>query len=140
LRSDELSLEQGSATAVEAITFRSKNPLKLAQFYQKAFNLGDVKVSSGNHYGVYTKNVYLGFEHDLREPDRGDAVTVWFKVGNVSHFFKTLQLVGAKPRTTPDWESSRGETMATLFDPEGNVFGLISRQDPDESAAENSGQ
>lgn len=110
---------------VDAILYKSPDPLTLCRFYQSAFDLSEPKWFGTEHVGVNAENIYLGFDKAPELVQTEPRVTVWFKVADVDAYFKKLLELGAKKKKSPDKECSPGETLAELFDPEGNVVGLI---------------
>lgn len=113
------------AIRVDAILFETTRPLEMARFYRDAFGCSEPRWFGESHVGVRAANTYLGFDR-VDEPAVGRARTsIWFRVSDVPALFEHLKTLGARVKTAPEWESSPGETLARLYDPDGNEIGLI---------------
>lgn len=110
-------------TPIDAILYRSTDHAALSVFYGQAFQLGDPATHSEDHLGARAGNTYLGFE--LVGEAEASGVSVWFRVQDVGETYARLLSLGARERMAPDSECSPGETLAEVFDPAGNVIGLI---------------
>jgi predicted enzyme related to lactoylglutathione lyase len=109
---------------VEAILIQTTRPEELAEFYRAGLELGAPKQFGEDHLGFILPNLYLGFERAARESERG-PISVWFYTREIEATYRRLVELGARPKQAPTKEESPGETLATVFDPEGNVIGLI---------------
>jgi predicted enzyme related to lactoylglutathione lyase len=114
------------AVRLEAVLIETSRPEELADFYRRGFNLDPPKVFGENHLGFSIAGFYLGF--DRVSPDAisvGSSISIWFRVPAMQPVFDRLVQMGAEIKSPPDEESSPGETLASLYDPDGNVIGLI---------------
>jgi predicted enzyme related to lactoylglutathione lyase len=114
--------EQG--TALETVIIFTTKMETLAQFYQEAFDLGEVNLSPG-HIGMQVGSVYLGFDQMEEDMDVG-GVTLWFTVDDIQAKFDRLVAMGAKVRYPPS-QKPWGGFLAALYDPDGNMIGLSQR-------------
>ena len=112
---------------LHAITIETKRPEVLAEFYQKAFNLTPPKWNGQDQVGFsLTNNVYLGFDRAKESVKPGTSGPVlWFHVIGVEDVYTHMIGLGARNRTSPTQNSQTGETLAVLYDPDGNMIGLI---------------
>lgn len=111
--------------SIDAILYRSARPLELATFYQHAFGFEAPKWVGADHVGVAAANCYLGFDLVDEAGPPATRVSVWFRVDDAPAAYIRLLELGATDKSPPDSECSPGETLAEVFDPEGNVVGLI---------------
>lgn len=113
------------AVRVDAIMFETARPLELARFYRDAFGCSEPRWFGEHHVGVRAANTYLGF--DLSdEPALGrPRASVWFRVSDVVATFEHLRRLGARVKSPPHWDGGPGETLARLWDPDGNEIGLV---------------
>jgi predicted enzyme related to lactoylglutathione lyase len=100
----------------------------LAAFYGQGLNLGDPVRTGENHLGFPLPNVYLGFDQVPDPPEPTGVVSIWFEVDDLDGVFHRIKELGARikypPKVMP-W----GATLAALYDPDGNLFGLT-QQNP----------
>lgn len=100
---------------------------ELAEFYKLGFQLQEPKPQGDNHLGFQLSDAYLGF--DKIDEDlfiHPGAISLWFRVNDIRETFERLKDLGAKvkyPPTRKPW----GDTLAALFDLDGNVIGLAQR-------------
>jgi predicted enzyme related to lactoylglutathione lyase len=115
-----------SSIRVEAILIETPDLQALAEFYRVAFDLPAPISEGDDHLGFRLANVYLGFD---RIPSVGGYVvrpiSIWFRVEDVPAQFERLLAAGARAIIAPSTEASPGEVLATAYDPEGNLIGLI---------------
>lgn len=113
------------AIRVDAILFETARPLELARFYRDAFGCSEPRWFGDSHVGIRAANTYLGFDR-VEEPALGrPRASVWFRVGDVPAACEHLKALGARVKSEPEWETSPGETLARLWDPDGNEIGLV---------------
>lgn len=116
---------------LEAVLFQSADPESLAEFYHQAFNLHEPRYFGADHLGMDLENTYLGFD---RVNDAGgiqhSRVQLWFQAQDVEAQFQRLVSLGARVIYPPESESSLGEVLAMVFDPEGHQVGLIGKAVP----------
>ncbi len=111
---------------VQAVTFASKDPERLAGFYQQAFNIPAAKWIGKDHLGIQLENLYLGFDRIKKEADPGPGgAVVWFYVDDVEETFHSLVAQGARIRSEVTRDERPGQALAVLFDPDGNMVGLM---------------
>lgn len=111
---------------LEAVLIETTRPEILAEFYRQAFDLEAPQAYGPDHLGMELENTYLGFD---RVNDGGGENTariqLWFQVEDVEAQFQRLVDQGARVKYAPETESSPGEVLAMVFDPDGNQVGLI---------------
>jgi catechol 2,3-dioxygenase-like lactoylglutathione lyase family enzyme len=102
---------------------------ELADFYRKGLDLGEYQ-SSPDHLGQMVGPVYLGFDQ-VEVGASGDrasqGATLWFTVDDLQATFEHLVSLGARVRYSPT-EKPWGATLASVYDPDGNLVGLAQRQ------------
>lgn len=114
--------------SLDAVLFASPNPEALAEFYQQGFELGPPKWHSEDHLGFNLSNIYLGFDRaNENTAAPNGSVSIWFKVSVIQATFDQLVHLGATVKYAPTEEESPGEILAMVYDPEGNLIGLISQ-------------
>jgi uncharacterized glyoxalase superfamily protein PhnB len=114
-------------TALETVIVFTGQMEELARFYQEGLELGQFE-HSPKHLGQKAGNVYLGFDQvDGTEGGARSGATLWFTVDDLQATFDRLVALGAEvnyPPVSKPW----GALLASLFDPDGNLFGLSQRQ------------
>lgn len=115
-----------SAIRLDAVLFASPHPEALAAFYQHGFGLEPPTRQGPDHLGFALSNTYLGFDRvaETATVSKG-SVSIWFKVADIEASFSGLVRLGAKVKQAPTKDASPGELLALLFDPDGNMIGLI---------------
>jgi len=111
---------------IDAILIESPDPEALAEFYRVSFDLPAPKSEGDDHIGFSLSNTYLGF--DRVQAVDGHAIrpaSIWFGVEDVPAQFERLLAAGARAKMRPTTEESPGEVLATAYDPDGNLIGLI---------------
>ena len=111
---------------VQSVTFATKNPEELAGFYQQAFNIPVAKKEGKDHLGIQLENLYLGFDRikqDSKSTPGGPVI--WFWVDNVEETFTHMVGMGAQVRSEVTRDERPGFALAVLFDPDGNMVGLM---------------
>ncbi len=111
---------------VQGITFATDDPKQLAAFYQQAFNIPVAEQVDKDHLVISLDNLYLSFDKadGKVKPGQGGAV-IWFLVPNVEEAFTRLVALGAKVRSNVTHKPSNAQMEAVLYDPDGNMLGLI---------------
>ena len=112
---------------VEAVTLQCTDPEALAEFYVAGFDLPPPRIISADHIGLSFGDFYVGLEKVPIRPYGGGAMTLWIMVANADETFEKLLQLGAEPLQAPDRESSPGEVIGIVADPESNRIGIISR-------------
>ncbi|MBV6503134.1 MAG: hypothetical protein AKCLJLPJ_01198 [Fimbriimonadales bacterium] len=115
-----------SSCSLDAVLFASPRPEALAEFYERGFGLAPPKWHGTDHLGLNLPNTYLGFDRvEESSTAASAAVSVWFRVPDVEETFARLVDLGARVKYAPTAEESPGEILAMLYDPDGNIIGLI---------------
>jgi predicted enzyme related to lactoylglutathione lyase len=118
---------------MDAVLIESTHPEELAEFYRDGLSLPAPQYFNPDHLGIDLPNIYLGFDRvsEERQANR-PRTSIWFKVQDVEETYERLVSLGGRSRSSPDREESPGEILASVFDPDGNVIGLIGRPDSPE--------
>lgn len=111
---------------VIVFTGRMRN---LAAFYQEALGLGDADNDGPGHVGWHLGDAYFGIDQvdvagTIEEQLRG--ASIWFAVDDLDATFRRCVEAGATVRYPPTLKPM-GDVLASLHDPEGNLFGLVER-------------
>jgi predicted enzyme related to lactoylglutathione lyase len=108
------------------IIFTGQHQL-LASFYQTGLDLPEPEPFGDTHLGIQLEGLYLGFDQveGLNEPSTG-GVSLWFGVPDLDASFAKLVDQGAEVRYPPE-EKPFGDRVASVYDPDGNVIGLVQR-------------
>ncbi len=113
--------------AIDTVIIFSRNLADPAEFYQQGLELGPPRTASDEHIGFELADTYLGFDCvDQLSVQNPGGVTIWFRVNDLDAAFSRLAALGARVRYSPR-EKVMGQRLASLLDPEGNVFGLSVR-------------
>jgi len=109
----------------DTIVYFTARMNELADFYRRGLDLGEPQRHGGNHLGFPLEGgVYLGFDQvDKADPGLGGP-TVWFDIGDLQTTFDRFVALGAGIRYPPELKPM-GDVLASLYDPDGNVFGLV---------------
>ena len=109
------------------IIFTSQHQL-LADFYCEALDLPAPEAFGDDHLGIQLEGLYLGFDRtdDPGEPSTG-GVSLWFGVPDLETSFNKLVHMGAEVRYPPE-EKPFGDRLASVYDPDGNIIGLVQRE------------
>jgi predicted enzyme related to lactoylglutathione lyase len=128
VESKEKAMDQtNSFLCIEAILIETSQPENLAAFYRQAFQLPAPVPQGEDHIGFPSTSlgVYLGF--DRVQDSHGQAVkatSLWFRVQDIEASFQCLIQAGGRVKSSPCQQEGT-ERLATVFDPDGNVVGLI---------------
>lgn len=115
-----------SSCSLDAVLIASPRPEALAEFYERGFGLAPPKWKGTDHLGLNLPNTYLGFDRGEEGSTAASAaVSVWFRVPDVEETFARLVELDARVKYAPTAEESPGEIPAMLYDPDGNIIGLI---------------
>jgi len=101
---------------------------ELAEFYCKGLDIGPYQESL-QHLGCNVGSVYLGFDQvdgESTEPRSELGPKFWFTVDDIHASFDCLVELGATVRYLPTEKPWRA-ILASLKDPDGNVFGISQR-------------
>jgi predicted enzyme related to lactoylglutathione lyase len=120
-------MQENLTRRITAITIATHRPEDLAQFYQLGFGWDEPKWKGKDHCGFDLDNdLHFGFDRIKQESKNGaGGPVIWFRVADVRQVFNRLISLGARVRSNVEDDRKVGETVATLFDPDGNIFGLI---------------
>jgi lactoylglutathione lyase len=110
---------------LETIIIFTPHMEELAQFYQKAFDLGEYNASP-RHLGQQIGPIYLGFDQDEESITTSPSVSLWFTVDDIQETYERLLALGAKDRYPPT-QKPWGALLAAVYDPDGNMVGLSQR-------------
>jgi predicted enzyme related to lactoylglutathione lyase len=111
---------------VQALTYATRDPEALSGFYQQALNIPVAKKRGPDHLGIQLENLYLGFDRIKQKPSPdASGPVIWFWVDNVEEAFMHIVALGAQVRSEVNREQNPGFAQAVLFDPDGNMLGLI---------------
>jgi predicted enzyme related to lactoylglutathione lyase len=111
-------------TKIEAVFIQASKLSDLAEFYRTGLDLPDPKPVDNDQVGFQLGEVYFAVERVPQVKQAPGRTTVWFRVEDVRKSYDRLLTLGAEIDSPPQEVGT--ETIATLFDPEGNSFGLIS--------------
>jgi predicted enzyme related to lactoylglutathione lyase len=111
--------------ALTTIIFFTGDMARLADFYAGTLDLGEPNLSPG-HMGYDLGNIYLGFDQ-VADPQKGGSMSVWFEVDDLDAVFERFVARDAAIRYPPT-DKPWGARLASLRDPDGNIFGLAQRR------------
>lgn len=100
--------------------------VEMADFYGRGFDLGDPGATGGDHLGFHLPNLYFGFDLVDEVPEPSGVVSLWFEVEDLEATFSRFKQLQARinyPPTKKPW----GAILASLYDPDGNLFGISQR-------------
>jgi predicted enzyme related to lactoylglutathione lyase len=111
---------------VHTVIIQTSQMQTMADFYRKGFGWDEPAATGGDHLGFQLLEIYFGFDLIESAPPSTGVVSLWFEVENLDQSFEKFKMLGAKvkyPPTAKPW----GATLAALYDPDGNLFGLTQR-------------
>jgi predicted enzyme related to lactoylglutathione lyase len=106
----------------------SENPKMLSEFYAKVFGK-EPDMDDGEYSGIMAGGIFLGFgPHDKvkgksKVPER---IMINFETEDVKEEFERIKELGAKVIAEPYQMEGSEAWIATLADPDGNFFQLMS--------------
>lgn len=113
-----------SPPVIDTIIIETTRMVELAEFYRQGFNLSLPESHGDDHLGFRIGSVYLGFDLVTEAGERTPGpVSVWFRVSDLQGTYDRFLELGAQsmyPPTKKPW----GDTLAAVFDLDGNVIGL----------------
>ena len=115
-------------TSLETVIVFTTRMKELAEFYCKGLDIGPYQ-ESPQHLGCHAGSVYFGFDQadDESAKTRSElGPTLWFTVDDIHASFDRLVELGATVRYPPT-EKPWGAILASLEDPDGNIFGISQR-------------
>ena len=108
----------------DTIIITSTDIETLASFYQKGFDLPDPSRQGDNHLGFQLGGIYLGFDRaEQAHHEYPGPISLWFRVDDLVAAFDHFIEIGARIKYPPT-EKPWGDTLAALYDPDGNLIGL----------------
>lgn len=115
---------------VDTIILFTSQMERLADFYRKGLGLGEPAEVQENHIGFRIQDgLHFGFDQIDDVPvlkSKQGGASVWFRVENLNACVDKFISLGAgiryKRKETP-W----GDVLASLYDLDGNIFGLAQR-------------
>ena len=113
--------------AIDTVIVFSDDHRALADFYERALELGEPQAFGESHLGFDLGGMYLGFDA-ADWAGTSESVTLWFRVDDIEATFERCLDHGATVRYAPETKPF-GDTVAALIDPAGNHFGLSQRTD-----------
>lgn len=116
-----------TGTALVAAIIKTTRMAELAEFYRAGLELAKPESYGSDHLGMRAGAVDLGFDLVKERPASADAVSLWFAVDDLQATFDRFVKLGAKPKFAPT-KKPWGDTLAAVFDPDGNVVGLSQRR------------
>ena len=124
----EMSKKQSTTNAtIDTIMIFTPRMKELAQFYQEGLQLSAPQAQGDDHLGFPIAGTYFGLDQvDDTEYTYPGAVSIWFRVDDIEATFDRFKQLGAKVRYPPT-KKPWGDTLAALYDPDGNPFGLAQR-------------
>lgn len=117
-------------TSLETVIVSTTRMKELAEFYCKGLDIGPYQ-ESPQHLGCHVGSVYFGFDQadDESAKTRSElGPTLWFAVDDIHVSFDRLVELRATVRYHPT-EKPWGAILASLKDPDGNIFGVSQRLD-----------
>jgi len=121
---------QPSGPSLETVIIFTTRMKELSDFYSQGLNIGPYQ-ESPQHLGCHVGSVYFGFDqvHDeAAEAQSKFGPTFWFTVDDIRAHFDRLVELGATVRYPPTEKPHVGY-LASLEDPDGNIFGIAQRRD-----------
>lgn len=115
-----------SPTTVHTIIIFTNQMKQQAAFYRQGLDLEEPQATGSDHLGWPLPNLYFGLDQTDEKIVPSQTVTLWFAVNDLAAAFDRFRALGAKvryPPTTKPW----GATLASLFDLDGNLFGLTQK-------------
>ena len=119
---------QPSGPSLETAIVFTTRMKELAEFYGKGLDIGPYQ-ESPQHMGCHVGSVYFGFDQvddESVEAPGKFGPTLWFTVDNIRICFDRFVELGATVRYPPT-EKPHAGFLASLRDPDGNIFGIAQR-------------
>lgn len=117
-----------TAVSIHTVIIFTNDMRQLADFYQKGLNLSDPQSTGDDHLGWSLSNLYFGLDQVKEKPAPSQVVTLWFAVDDLEATFDRFVTLGAAVRYPPT-QKPWGAVLASLYDLEGNLFGLSQHDD-----------
>jgi predicted enzyme related to lactoylglutathione lyase len=109
---------------IEALLIETTRVHELAEFYRSGFELPAPDTVAPDQVGFQIGDVYFGLEQVDDATVPSGTMSLWFKVEDARAVYDRLLTLGAKTKDAP--EDVEDEVIASVFDPDGNVIGLLS--------------
>ena len=124
-----------SGASLDTVIIFTTQMEALAEFYRSGLALAPFERLPG-HLGQQVGNAYVGFDHIPEDANQSKesnteksfGATPWFTVENLDATFERFVNLGARIRTPPA-DVPWGARLASLYDLDGNLFGLAQRKD-----------
>ncbi len=111
---------------LDTIIIYTRDMQRLSDFYAAGLELGDPNRVPGHIGFDLPGGTYLGFDETHAVRVGGGGVSLWFDVSDLQATFERFVELGAKVRYPPQLKPM-GDVLASVTDPDGNIFGLVSR-------------
>ena len=118
--------ESISKTTLHTVILQTSRLQEMVDFYSAGLELGKSSPTGGDHLGFSLPNAYFGLDYIEKPPEPSGVISLWFEVENLQKTFERFEEIGAEikyPPTQKPW----GASLAALYDPDGNLFGLTQR-------------
>ena len=122
-------MQNKTNAVIDTVIIFTARMQELAEFYQKAFELGAPQAFGSDHLGLQMPNLYLGFDQVEDAPNRNGGISLWFRVDDVDATYQRLLDLGATSRYAPVTKPF-GDRLASVYDPDGNLIGISQRKKP----------
>lgn len=109
---------------VDAVLLETSRMSVLSDFYRKGFELEEPDTAESDQMGFQIGDFYLGLEQVAETDPPSATMSIWFKVDDARTVYERLLQLGATSKAAP--EEVEDEVIASVFDPDGNVIGLLS--------------
>ena len=113
--------------SVEAVLIETVQLAAMANFYRTGFELSEPDTEDNGQVGFQIGDVYFGLEQVEQSSAPSRAMSLWFKVEDARVVYERLLNLGAQTKDPP--KDTDDEVIASVFDPDGNVIGLLSDRD-----------
>lgn len=121
--------QRENGAAIHTVIIFTTRIEKLSEFYRLGLGIGPFQ-ESPNHRGCHVGDIYFGFDQIDKDTDRSpmtSGTTIWFEVDDIHARFDRLVELGATVRYPP-MEKPHAGFLASLMDPDGNIFGIAQRR------------
>jgi predicted enzyme related to lactoylglutathione lyase len=108
---------------ISAVLIETTRLEELAEFYKAGFDLDSPDPEDEEQVGFQMGEVYFGLERVEETSVPSKAMSLWFTVEDTQAVYDRLLSLGAASKSEP--EEVDGEIIASVFDPDGNVIGLL---------------
>lgn len=108
------------------IVFTDRPLPEAAAFYQEVLGFPELEAFGDRHVGAGVGDIYFGIDRVDEKLLSGSRVSLWFDVDDLHATFASALNAGATVRSEPAL-APMGEVLASFFDPDGNIVGLVER-------------